>query len=255
MNIRFGWGIGYVTKCFDALENHQNVALGSHVNVCMNLRYNVMWKLNENNYLEFGFGMTHFSNGAAKLPNLGVNLPALSLGFHHSIFQKVCTTHSPEFEKKNDVILGILADRHWHISTILATGFNDVDPPGGNRYALLNIVTSAMRRTARKARFGVGFDMMYSDAIRKRIWEEDTVRVSVAQNLQFGGKVCYEFVVGRILFPVEMGIYLRSHYDNGLIYSRFGARYIVGKHLLLNVSLKTHWARAEYFEYGLGWRF
>ncbi|MCX6312575.1 MAG: acyloxyacyl hydrolase [Bacteroidetes bacterium] len=255
MNIRFGWGAGYVTKCFDPLENHANVAIGSHLNVCMSLRYDLMWKLNDDNYLEFGIGITHFSDGAAKLPNLGVNLPMLSVGYHHAVIQKLCTKPSPEFETKSEKTLGILANPHWHFNTLVVTGFNDTDPPGGNRYAVLNIVTSAMVRTARKARFGAGLDLMYSDAIRKRLWVEDSLHTTVLQNFQVGGKVCYEFVVGRVFFPIEMGAYIRSRYDNGLFYTRFGARYLVGQHLILNVSLKTHWARAEYLEYGLGWRF
>lgn len=54
----------------------------------MSLRLNEQWKLNANNYVEFGIGITHFSNGASKLPNLGLNLPLLNLGFHH-LFIKI----------------------------------------------------------------------------------------------------------------------------------------------------------------------
>lgn len=256
MHIRLGWGIGYVTKSFDAIENHQNVAIGSHVNACMNLHYNCQWNLNENNTLEFGLGITHFSNGAAKFPNLGVNLPMLSLGFHHCIYENLCTK---SMDQKIPVE-AMLADRHWRITTFLVGGFNDVDPPGGNRYALMNSLSSLTKRVSRKARFGIGFDLMYSDAIRKRLIDDETSKgivpdITPFSAIQLGGKVVYEFVVGQVYFPIEVGAYLQSQYDNGLIYSRFGMRYQLNEHLIFNVSLKTHWARAEYFEYGIGWKF
>lgn len=255
IHLRFGYGIGYITKPFDALENHKNVAIGSHLNACMSMRFNGMWKLNEKNYAEFGLGMTHFSNGASKLPNLGINLPLVNIGFHHEIWGNLCTKPTEEYCKKVARIEEILAERNWHLSVLLVAGFNDLDPPGGNRYGVLNFQSAYMRQTARKHRWGGGIDVMYSDANRIRL-AADTIHVSVVENLQPGAKIAYEFVVGRLSFPVEIGAYIYSRYHTFVpIYNRFAVHYLAGEHLLINVSLKTHLARAEYFEYGVGWRF
>lgn len=255
-HLRLGYGLGYITKPFDPLENHKNIAIGSHFNACMSLRLNGMLKLNESNYLEFGFGMTHFSNGASTLPNLGLNLPMVNFGFHHSIYKAY--RHVTGYEMPDKKLLHtqeILAQRNWQFNVVLVTGFNDVDPPAGKRYGVLNMLTSAMRQTGRKHKWGGGIDIMYSDAVRHKL-AVDTIYVSALGNIQPGAKISYEFVVGRLSFPIEFGTYIYSRYKNFIpVYNRFAVHYLATDHLILNVSLKTHLARAEYFEYGLGWRF
>ncbi|MDQ3109625.1 MAG: acyloxyacyl hydrolase [Bacteroidota bacterium] len=259
-NLRLGYGLGYITRSFDPLENHKNVAIGSHLNACISLRLIEMWELNEKSFIELGLGLTHFSNGAARLPNLGLNIPFLNVGFHHSVCQtNLCYKTSPEADAKRNAKLArtteMLADKSWHINVLLVTGFNDIDPPGGKRYGLLNIHSSIMKRTATKHRWGAGIDLMYSDAIRTKLALND-VRVSPAGNLQPGAKICYELVIGRLSLPFEMGAYLYTRYKLfGPVYNRFAIHYLAGDHLLINISLKTHFARAEYIEYGLGWKF
>jgi hypothetical protein len=256
MHFRLGYGLGYITKPFDAIENHKNVAIGSHLNCCLSVRFNGLWKLNDENYLEFGIGMTHFSNGASKLPNLGINLPLVDIGYHHTIFKK-CFVHDTYQipDKKLVHTQQILAERNWQFCLVLSAGFNDTDPPGGNRYGVLNIQSSAMRQISRKHKWGGGLDLMYSDAVRHKLGV-DGIDINSFQNLQPGAKVAYELVVGRLSFPIEFGVYIYSRYKNFVpVYNRFAVHYLVNDHLLINVSLKTHLARAEYFEYGIGWRF
>jgi hypothetical protein len=255
-NIRFGWGIGYITKAFDPLENHKNVAIGSHLNTCMSMRLNGMLRMNDKNYIELGLGMTHFSNGAAKLPNLGLNIPMLSVGFYHQVYSKPQPFGGDlSYDPRVARIKEILADKRWHINAFIVAGWNDTDPPGGHRYLALNVLSSVMKQTARKTRWGFGLDVMYSSAVRKKL-ASDSIYVSVFENLQPGVKGCYEFVLGRLSFPVEIGAYLHTVYkDAGPVYSRFGTRYLVNDHFLLHATIKTHFARAEYFEFGAGWRF
>jgi hypothetical protein len=40
-----------------------------------------------------------------------------------------------------------------------------------------------------------------------------------------------------------------------MFYHRLGLRYQFKEHLLLNLVLKSHWARADYIEYGIGYVF
>ena len=259
MHMRFGWGIGYITKPFDPLENHKNVAIGSHFNTCLSLRLNGVWRLNENNFLEFGLGMTHFSNGCMTLPNLGLNLPMVSVEYYFKSYENPYDRPSLKNDKGNypgvQQIKQILADHSWHVKTILVSGLNDIDPPGGRRFGVLNFQGCVIRQTSRKSRWGFGADVMYSDAIRHKLVYND-IPTTAFQAIQPGLKVCYEWVLGRVSFPIEVGVYLHTRYKlNGPVYSRFGTEYLVGEHLFFIADIKTHFARAEYFEFGAGWRF
>ncbi|HEU4717119.1 MAG TPA: acyloxyacyl hydrolase [Bacteroidia bacterium] len=254
LNMRYGWGIGWLTNPFDPIENHKNVAIGSHLNTCFVLRLNGMWKMSERSNMEFGLGMTHFSNGAMRLPNLGINLPMLSVGYNYEISRNQCRKRSDAYCNRIACNDSLMADHTWHFSAIIVTGMNDIDPPGGGRFGVLNLLTYAMKQTQRKARFGCGIDVMYSQAIQHKL-VYDSVNVNAFGALQPGFKLCYELVLGRLSLPAEMGVYLYSRYkDNGPVYNRWGLRYLLGKHTELDFSLKTHFAKAEYFELGFGWR-
>ncbi len=257
LHMRYGWGIGWLTKSFDPLENHKNIAIGSHLNTCFSLRLNGMWTMGSNSQLELGLGITHFSNGAARLPNLGLNLPMISLGYHFAVHNGY-SPYYPEYRPyKGAAIDTLLATGKWHFSALAVFGANDIDPPGGNHFGAANLLTYFMKQTSRRHRFGGGVDVMYSQAIHhKVVYDSIDVDAGVFGAMQPGVKFCYELVLGRVSLPGEFGVYVYSKYkENGPVYNRFGIRYLAGDHLLLNFTLKTHFAKAEYWETGLGWRF
>jgi hypothetical protein len=257
LHMRYGWGIGWLTKSFDPLENHKNIAIGSHLNTCFSLRLNGMWTMGNSSYLELGLGITHFSNGAARLPNLGINLPMVSVGYHFKAHEKYNPATRVPHDYKGVATDSLLATGKWHISALLVLGANDIDPPGGNRFGVANVLTYMMKQASRKHRFGGGIDVMYSQAIHhKVVYDSIDVNAGVAGAMQPGVKFCYELVLGRVSLPGEFGVYLYSKYkENGPIYNRFGIRYLAGEHVVLNFTLKTHFAKAEYWETGIGWRF
>ena len=53
---------------------------------------------------------------------------------------------------------------------------------------------------------------------------------------------------------MNIGHYLYSRYtDLSLIYTRLGLIYRINSHLLANVSLKSHMAKADFIEWGIGY--
>ncbi|HTL80277.1 MAG TPA: acyloxyacyl hydrolase [Bacteroidia bacterium] len=257
---RYGWGLGYLTKKFDPLENHQNVAIGSHFNTCFSFRFNGMWNMNDLNTMEFGIGMTHFSNGCVTMPNLGLNIPMISVGYFH----RLPATGAKNGGKLHDDqtidvhasrVRNILEDRSWHILPYIVFGMNDTDPPGGNKFGVANLLVNVTKQASAKTRWLAGFDIMSSQAIRQRLADEGQY-VSQAQATQYGVKAGYEMVIGRIALPFEMGVYVHTLYkENGPVYTRFGVHYMTASNFMLCFNLKTHFAKAEYWEAGLAYRF
>jgi hypothetical protein len=53
-----------------------------------------------------------------------------------------------------------------------------------------------------------------------------------------------------------MGYYIHDKFDaDDELYHRLGMRYTFDNGLLLNFVLKTHWAKADYIEFGVGYNF
>ena len=53
-----------------------------------------------------------------------------------------------------------------------------------------------------------------------------------------------------------MGIYLKDKYQpEDFLYHRVGMRYVFENGININLVLKSHWARADYTEFGIGYSF
>jgi hypothetical protein len=81
-HLRFslGSGVGYLSKVFGKADNHKNVTIGSHLNALVNFQLLFEQCLTPRLFFNAGIGITHFSNGAYRTPNLGLNLPAVTAG-------------------------------------------------------------------------------------------------------------------------------------------------------------------------------
>ena len=68
------------TKKFIKNENEVNNAIGSNINAYIQLRFGLEWKIAKPLRLVTAFTYNHFSDGAVKLPNLGINTMTGTVG-------------------------------------------------------------------------------------------------------------------------------------------------------------------------------
>ncbi|MDR1680129.1 MAG: hypothetical protein LBR81_10220 [Prevotellaceae bacterium] len=74
VNYEWNLGLSFNWKCYDPFVNPDNIAIGSPANVYVGFMPHLHWVASENFDLKLGFGMEHFSNGAMRYPNRGLNL-------------------------------------------------------------------------------------------------------------------------------------------------------------------------------------
>lgn len=82
-NFQMGTGIAYLNRPFHINDNPLNNAIGSFVNNTTSVKFYFERKLQNALSANVGLVFTHFSNGGTKLPNLGINIPMLSLGVRY----------------------------------------------------------------------------------------------------------------------------------------------------------------------------
>lgn len=251
--IRSSDGIGFITKPYDRTNNHKNNVIGSHINGFVNLRLSSVFFPWKNVRMETGIGLTHLSNAARTLPNLGVNIASLNLGI--SFVKREVENKKQDGIEKHEPVIPI---QKYFFTVIAAGGMNQISPPGSEKkYASYTVYISEWKTVSEKSRFCVGADGFYNTA-NLAAAERDTIfdTSNKLNNLQAGVRFGYELVIGKIALPLEMGAYLFTKTtSNGPLYHRIGIRYYVNKHLIVNYSLKTHWVTAENLEFGLGYRF
>jgi hypothetical protein len=246
--MRLCWGVAYLNKCFDVKTNPKNIAIGSHINSFVQFRW--FWHLQLSKRLRFepGFTFSHCSNARAAVPNLGLNVVTLNAGFNYSIPSK--STSKPA----NVDSLCRAQSRH-EILVYGAFGYNQREVDADHYYcALFSAEYHFNKRNTHK--FGFGTDV-FIDQNYLIDYKQDLGRSATGlDNTRITAKFCYSYNIGRISFPVDIGYYVyeKTHPD-GPVCSRIGVKYYTSSNLVFSVGLRTHFAVAYDFEYGIGYRF
>lgn len=248
LNFRLGLGLGRIEKPFDRITNHANLAIGSKYNAYINLGQDLKIKLNNRSVFTFGIEMHHMSNGAYKVPNLGINLATVCTGY---------TYYFNDLPKTLNLKKDTTKFKPFNEITLAAGGFvKEVYPLFGPKYPIFVASINGFRRHSEKGKWGVGIDYMHNSAIRyynKTDGNKTNDNVVIGQ---IGTTVSYEFVINKVSFPIQLGYYAFSKYkDDGPIYQRIGVRYNFYKNCIASLMLKTHYAKAEYSEWGVGYKF
>lgn len=247
LNLRLGTGLGFLTKPFDRIKNHKNNAVGSHLNGFVNIRLSATYLLTDAWAINAGVGLTHISNGAMKTPNLGLNMATINMGVGY-VFGNRCLTY------RTDSIAP--CKKTWKYSILGVAGVKELETPGGRKYMAYGLQFMGHKILNYKNKLGGGLEFSYNNSTRQEWYNDSIYNPAFTDILQVGAKFSYAFVLHRLSFPVEFGVYIfKKQHINGMFFHRIGFRYMLTKHIIANVTLLTHFAKADYFEGGLGYEF
>jgi hypothetical protein len=247
LNLRLGLGLAVVTKPFNRETNYKNNAIGSYLNGFVNLRLSYAVMLSKTWRFDAGVGLTHASNGAIATPNLGLNMATVSLGIGYAVGCKDLICRKDTIDK---------CKKDWVPMVIAAVGIRELEQPDGAKYLAFGAQFNLYKTLNYKNRVGPGIELAYNNATKK-IYENDSIFNTDYKDIgTIGAKISYEFTFNKISVPVDFGYYLyKKQSAYGKMFHRIGIRCMITKHLMANVTLLTHWARADYFEWGIGYCF
>lgn len=243
--LKMGYGIGYITKPFDVVTNYKNIVIGSPINAL--IYFNMGWDARLSNSIgaSVGVSIVHFSNGSFARPNLGINIASLNLGLKYN------------FGGTEDKIVTDIPDRDkiWKKKVMVGFGLKEIPPVEGPKYFVNTYSFNMIKQGKAKSSFGFGADLFYNSSLK------DLIRT---KNESYGGNNLdyfraglvgiYSVDFGDISLLIEMGGYfLTQHKDQGYIYHRVTTRYQIGEKIFLNLGLKTHYAVADFVEFGIGY--
>ncbi|MCE3226624.1 MAG: secreted protein [Bacteroidetes bacterium] len=248
MILRLCWGVSYLDKCFDVKKNPKNIAIGSHINSFVQFKWFWQIPLSEKIRFEPGFSFSHASNARAKVPNLGLNVVGLNAAFNFLIPGKACSPlssidSSAKVRSKNELL------------TYASFGYNQREVATEPLYNLH--VTATYHRNVRNThKWGIGTDIFIDQNYLIDYKQEFKKSASGIDNTRIAIKFCYSYNLGRISFPIDIGYYVfQKVKPDGPVVSRIGVRYYSKCGVIAAIGLRTHFAVAYDFEYGLGYRF
>jgi hypothetical protein len=252
---RTGLGLGYLTKHFERIENYKNTAIGSHFNAAVSLSFELRAKIMDRLYLTGNLALTHFSNGSMKTPNYGINIPSVYAGLAYYLAKPNPYSRSKllpelypyEFDGK----------KWFHVQLGAGLGYKNMQAEIGGNYMVFSLYANALKQVSFKSRLGIGLDLSY-DGTDIRIAETNRgeEQERFMPFLKTGGTLAWELMISRISIMFNIGGYFSGEYKaEGGIYEKFGLLYYFNPNLYTSLTLKAHYARADYITLGVGYNF
>jgi len=243
-NIRVGFGAIYATTPFRQGEN-KNIIYGSNINALISFTGEAKFQVNDKLAVHPGIAFTHFSNGAYNLPNLGLNNASINLGLSYRI-NHFCTEFIPDTFSTFKPYLEINASG--------GVGSRKIEP-GGDRFYLGAGNIELARRISKMSLFSIGIDEFYNTSVKPRMEQQLSTTLSNSAIFQTGVVVAYCLKMNRLQIGVAWGTYVHTEtVVDKRFYHKLTNRYYITDKVFAKLVLKTHFARADYFEFGLGFK-
>ncbi len=244
---QLGTGLGYFTKHFNRTNNYKNLAIGSAIT--LNMRGMLESKVALSKHWQWlsSIGINHFSNGAFKTPNYGLNILSVCTGVTYVFNTTKDSTRRQRYNNTHDSL-----PNKWYTCVIASVSRKQTSPAGGKNYGIGVLQLSLCKQLTHKYRLGIGAEYNYNTALTretngsKRF--EDLSRVMVG--------VHNEFLIHRlsIVSVTGVNVYSKANAD-GFIMNRLGLRYYFKNGMVANCSLKTYLGQADFFDVGVGYAF
>jgi hypothetical protein len=239
-------GLSYFNKIFNAQNNIYNPAMGSHINSYFDFSFSLNYKIYHRIYIGQSFGLTHSSNGRLDTPNLGLNL----LTFRFAISR---LSYSTPFE---NTVKNIPLDKKWQYNLITSFALRERDYPGIKKYYVQSLMFNAEKPVNAKGNLNMGLDFFYDTSI-SQTYIKDTITTNITffDQTYAGVHLGYAVVFGNVHVIIQQGFKFFSNEPSPqILYQRIGANYAIGKYLMMNFALRTYFAKADFIELGIGYR-
>jgi len=245
LGFKTGLGLGYMSKKFHRLENYKNLAIGSTLNAAISFELTSKIRLSKRLFLSAGISMNHISNGTVKTPNYGLNIPAIFGGITYKL------NNQPVQFLKPDSIPDKKGKKNFRLMFWGAS--KQVDQNWSDKFLVYVVTGDYSNYYNNRSRYLIGFDLIYDESVKYVLGQEGTEITNDKETIKVGLNVGHEFVLEKLSLYFAIGAYVYAiDKPDGLIYDKIGINYAVTRHLMLGVTLKAHYAKADYLCIGIG---
>ncbi|REC42078.1 acyloxyacyl hydrolase [Chryseobacterium sp. 5_R23647] len=271
-NYNTSGGFAFNWTPFDQEKRYLNQTFGSSVSVYISFGANYKYYLSKHLDLGLGLNFTHFSNGALKLPNKGMNTfnSQLSLTYHFDERQFAPKDTLSVFDKYSTLDVNVFGGVRHSIFYGKDEGFSYddvdlIDKFKGRYYENWGIETVYHRQVTYKSSLGLGIGLMYDEDYNHKFYQDENGKIQTTKRFQNDQLLLnifpsYRLSISKFAIQIQPGFYLfkkpiDKRYDKTIFYQRVGFQYTIGKNLLIGIGLRSFiFHKADYIEWRLGYR-
>lgn len=268
LNYEWNLGMSFNWKPYDAFDNPENIALGSSTNVHVALSSYLKWSVDRYWDIHFGAGFTHFSNGASKLPNKGLNMVAPFLEVVYNFNREPLNAPAknvnvPQVESHIDYdILFVATSRQARFDT---TGTNLASKYVDKNFKVFSMSYATMFVKNLKYKWGPSVEVVYDESSGAKAWRElnpgdgkeyDRVKLGKpAERFSVGISLKGEMVMPRISLFAQIGYnLLHGNKDDYRLYQIAGAKLYVTDNIFGAFGIRAaRFGKAQYLYWSIGY--
>ncbi len=257
-NFTWNWeisaGISFGFNKYNPYTNNDQRVIGSNINSYFNLGTGVSYAISNRFDFSLSVDLTHFSNGAVRTPNIGVNLlgisPSIIYNFNNNNNSKTFARN--KFEKKE--LSKFKKVSNLHILAVAGGKTTTNAIYDGATYFAGSVSVDYAFKYSRITKIGIGLDGFYESALRK--FPEPGIENPSFSDLSYMGiHLAHHLMIYRFRLMVQFGAYLTNKVSfKGNTYIIVTLDYYVTRNLFFSYHLKTrNGTVADFIGLGIGY--
>ncbi|HLN55010.1 MAG TPA: acyloxyacyl hydrolase [Bacteroidales bacterium] len=236
ISMRAGGGLSYQTKIYNPVTDSLNRFVSARVSFIFYLSARFKYKLSPNTLLTLSGNFNHISNGAIRIPNMGLNFPTFSLGLEYFPKRFPALNHGYRFVEEAGT----------------SGSYIVLEALGGFRYVYgqaAGIYGASARFTRQfNSWFALhgGAELVMDGGVRKTIVAEN----GNADYKRFALTAGFDFIAGKFTATQYLGLYLYSPWKaKDPVYQKFELTYKIFPDIRTGIALKTYIGEVDF----VGW--
>jgi hypothetical protein len=253
LTLRIAQGLAYTTNPYDKIGNPKNIAFGTRFLSSTYLMLNYKKENLLNHFgIQGGLSLIHYSNANVKAPNTSINTIALNIGVTYNLS-----------ENENEYIENLDKEKYTEpirYNLAFRSGINQSDIIGSGQFPFYILSAYADKRLNHLSAVQFGVDVFFSNFLKELIYYQSVSfpeeNVSGDEDYKRVGLfVGHELFINRMSIETQLGYYVYYPFDfEGRTYIRIGLKRYFGDKFFGSITLKSHGAKAEAVELGIGVR-
>lgn len=247
----------YFSRHHHWIHNPTNTAVGSHINSSGYVSLGLGYQLLNNLRLEMTLGLSHFSNAHSSSPNIGVNVPAVSLAMGYKIKERV-----PNIKVRTNSLAH--SKNKIYPAIRLGYGISEANTPSGPKYPVYTSAYFLNRNIVSIFRLRAGCLFFYS--LKAQEMKQDLEEPNHGIQNRAVGLVAFtggEILIGHVGLVLEGGWnFIKPFQMQKKIYTKLGLQFYqfdtqihCRKQLYLGAYVHAHSGEADFAEMGIGYVF
>ena len=281
LRVKAGMGASYLTKTYykTNTDNYQtltgNTAIGSHLNIYFAGGANMEVPITSGVSITADYTWNHMSNGSVVTPNTGLNLLNTFVGIKYiPNYRNAANPQKQEYPNIN---------RNISWECIASGGVRQLYYKDKMNFPIGSLSVAAYKPLTNFYQMGLGLDGFYDgvfDGHDSKYTRTYLHTDELKNKFRAGISWRHELLLGKITAGFHFGLYIYDPIKNlepyseanikplnkpliytydidkedGWLYTRAVFKYAVTDHLLFSVGLKTHLQKAEFIEWGVGYK-